>query len=713
MKIKEITIYNYRLLKNFKIDLEDKLSLVIGKNNTGKTSLLTILDKFLNKSNQKKFSYEDFNLDFRKELCEIVSGVKTLDEKDYVPIGIKMRLLIEYFEDDNLSNINRLMMDLDPENNIIVLGFDYILDFDNYTKIRKEYSDFRTKEDEKRKEDSEYIRKSIDDFISRKQCDYFKHYRKSIDYNIAKNDINELKFIDIDKEKISLKEVLNFKFVSANRDVSNKELDKTLSNQTSKIYRKAEESEEQQEAVERFKDKLSDTDKSLSTIYSTLFKDVVDTVKKFGGIKEDESIIEILSTLQHKELLDGNTTVMYNHSDSKLPESYNGLGYMNLISMLFELKIILQEFKRNKDEIPADINLLFIEEPEAHTHPQMQYVFINNIKTFLDTGVKRADGLNRELQYIVSSHSSHIVAESDFDDIKYLKRQSTNSAIANSLKSLEDEYTKNKEENNYRFLKQYLTLNRAELFFADKAIFIEGDTERILLPAMMKKIDNEFKEGTPILSQNISIVEVGAYSQIFEKFIDFIGVKSMIITDIDSYYVKDVEENGEIIKKMEKCPSTDILATTTSNSSLKFFFGTDDLKNLKAKEIKDKRLSKITIDAESGKKQWKMYEEGNVIIIYQTIENEYGARSFEDSFFHINKIFLKDNREDFPSLTRKWVDKYLSDEDECDVFKFSEKAVEKKPPLAIEILLNSKDEVYSNWDIPAYIKEGLLWLKQD
>ena len=50
MKIKNVIIKNYRLLKNFSIDLEDELSLVVGKNNTGKTSLLTVMSKFLNSS---------------------------------------------------------------------------------------------------------------------------------------------------------------------------------------------------------------------------------------------------------------------------------------------------------------------------------------------------------------------------------------------------------------------------------------------------------------------------------------------------------------------------------------------------------------------------------------------------------------------------------------------------------------------------------------
>ncbi|WP_257220263.1 ATP-binding protein [Phocaeicola dorei] len=50
MKIFKIQVENFRLLKNFSLDLEDELSLVIGKNNTGKTSILSVLDKFLNQS---------------------------------------------------------------------------------------------------------------------------------------------------------------------------------------------------------------------------------------------------------------------------------------------------------------------------------------------------------------------------------------------------------------------------------------------------------------------------------------------------------------------------------------------------------------------------------------------------------------------------------------------------------------------------------------
>jgi predicted ATP-dependent endonuclease of OLD family len=46
MKIFKIQIENFRLLRNFSVDLENELSLVIGKNNTGKTSILFVLEKF-------------------------------------------------------------------------------------------------------------------------------------------------------------------------------------------------------------------------------------------------------------------------------------------------------------------------------------------------------------------------------------------------------------------------------------------------------------------------------------------------------------------------------------------------------------------------------------------------------------------------------------------------------------------------------------------
>jgi predicted ATP-dependent endonuclease of OLD family len=405
MKVFKIQVENYRLLKNFSIDLEDELSLVIGKNNTGKTSILSVLEKFLNQSEKNKFYFDDFNIDFKKELKSLIEG-DFIAENDYKAKGIKLKLFVQYTETCNLENISRVMMDLDPDNNYVVLGFEYLLPFEKYAEIRKDYHEFKMRENMKHDENEDYKPKSLYDFLRQNHTDYFKIYRKSIEIDKNTQIVNEANFIDLDKEMISIKDIINFKYISARREVANKEIDKTLSAQTSKIYEKTETNPEQNKAVEDFKDRLSETDDQLSEIYVDLFKTIIKKVGDFGGIKPNESEIEIISNLQHRELLKGNTTVVYKHDDdNKLPEHYNGLGYMNLICMIFEIEILIQEFKREKEKKPADINLLFIEEPEAHTHPQMQYVFIKNIKKLLKEGIQRGDGEKRKLQYIVSTHS--------------------------------------------------------------------------------------------------------------------------------------------------------------------------------------------------------------------------------------------------------------------------------------------------------------------
>jgi len=679
MKITKVEVHNYRLLKDFSIDLESELSLVVGKNNCGKTSLLSIMDRFLNSSHL--FSYNDFNLSFLYELREII---KADISGSYSNQGIILKLCIDYSKEDNLANISKLMMDLDPDNNKIILQFEYILTLNELEKIKKDFAEFSKQEKNKTKD--------LTFFLKNNYQKYFQLLKKTVDPK------NEANFIDLENEKISLKDVINYKFIKANRDVSNKDSDKSLSSLSSNIYEKIEANEEHQSKIDEFKDKLHETDDSLNEVYSGIFQSVIEKVRKFGGIKPDDTKISITSTLQHKDILKANTTVLYNHGSDELPENYNGLGYMNLINMIFEIEIKVNEFKRGKGETPADINLLFIEEPEAHTHPQMQFIFIKNIKDLLKDGVDT----NHKLQYIVSTHSSHIVSESDFDDIKYLKIEN-NSVVARNLKGLEKEYETDGETQNYKFLKQYLTLHRAELFFADKAVLVEGDTERILVPAIMKKIDQDNETDTPLLSQNISIIETGSYSHIFEKFIDFIGVKSLIITDIDS-----AKEDGK------KCKMADPNAKITTNASLKFFYANDELE-----DFKDKVMDEMILKKDTSTKKWVKDKNGFLVCVYQSNEKnsndeEYHARSFEDSFLHLNRQFIIDNKDNFKSLKNK------NDFDDTlkDPYDLAENCVDKKPPFAIEILLNSKvDEVtrkdFCNWQIPDYIFQGLLWLKKD
>ncbi|RYG20223.1 MAG: hypothetical protein EOO07_05250 [Chitinophagaceae bacterium] len=166
---------------------------------------------------------------------------------------------------------------------------------------------------------------------------------------------------------------------------------------------------------------------------------------------------------------------------------------------------------------------------------------------------------------------------------------------------------------------------------------------------MMRKIDNESANNSvvPLLSQNISIVEVGAHSQTFEKFIDFVGVKTLIITDIDSCYRKVMYgddhitpkkyRNGNVKETIVRCVPDDPLATHITNNSLLFFHGKQsaDLAYFRGlTNINQKILIK------SQTLGWLLDANGTMLLVFQTSQNGYHARSFEDSFFSISLMLI-------------------------------------------------------------------------
>ncbi|CAB5496207.1 ATP-dependent nuclease [Bathymodiolus thermophilus thioautotrophic gill symbiont] len=664
MQIKKIKILNFRLLKDFSIDLEDNLSLIIGKNNTGKTSLLSLLELFFS-SKTNHFTLHDFNLEFQQEIKGMLD--EDITKENYNNLEINLKFYIEYFESDNLKNISDFILNLDPEENYLILSFSYVLEYESYSRLKGDYKKFK----------NEFKDKSAIDFLGKNHKQYFSIKKTVVEHNKEENEK------EIKDEQLS--KIISLETINAKRDVSNGERggftsNKTLSRLSYQFYSHSNKSNPT--TVSDLQSELIRTDGKLNKTYKAIFEKVVGDIRKFS-VNDSEVLIK--SNLEEMNILKDNTSVVYKQGDMELPEDYNGLGYMNLFAMVFKLHLIFDSFKKNNvnQGEQTDINLLFIEEPEAHTHPQMQYVFIKNIKNLLDKGKEELNNL----QTIISTHSSHIASQSTFNDIKYFKKMD-NQVTCKNLSNLENEGNSEvHKRKNFNFLKQYLTLYRAELFFAEKIIFIEGDTERILLPAMMKKIDDEKKDKgyIPLLSQNISVVEVGAYSHIFDKFLNFLGIKTLIITDIDS-----VDSNKK------KCVVND--GKNTSNASIKHFLHDKDWDALRKLEHTSKILSKTG-------PLWKEDKGGLLCIAYQIEQSSYHARSFEDSFISINLNFIESNKDDFKGLKKR--SKITSTS--SNFYEIADNCIDKKTLFAMDILYYSS-ESYEEWEVPDYIKEGLVWL---
>ena len=676
MKIKKINIKNYRLLKDFSLELKSELSLIVGKNNCGKTSVLSVLDKIINK--RSSLNWEDINLDHRKVIFENIKKFSDTPDSELKSIlGINLQIWIQYSELDSYQNIQGFMMDLNPKNNIIIIEFSYIIPNKKLREISSLACDF------------------IDDFskfelfMKKNMSEFFEMQVYSLGYNPSTQELTEEKSNLLEMKDVH--KIIKVRGISASREVSNKENNHSLSKTSNRFYKLNNGEDIDSNANNLLQSAILKADETLTKAYSGddsnegIFTQVFERVKKFGG-NDSEAELAIHSSLSEKDILSNNTTLYYKHEDSLLPETYNGLGYLNLYGIIFEIETVMADIKKD----PAEINLVYIEEPESHTHPQLQYIFIKNIKDLLkehDNELKTR-GATSGIQTLITTHSSHIVSDCNFDDLIYFKRDN-GTAVSKAFNSLKKEYSD--EQLGYKFVKQYLTLNSSELFFADKVICVEGDTERILIPTMMQKVDisnpiNQASNTMPLLSQNISIIETGAHSQVFRKLFDFLGIKVLIITDIDP-----ANKNGN--NRLTSCSAVE--ATSTTNASIKSFF------DISGDEV-------FSIVAQKSFSE-KITSDNRIRIAYQIPEdgNTYQPASFEDAFISVNKQFIINKKDGFIKFEAL---KNFDDSEIEDFYKFAREKVNKKSALASSLLYFEDEE--NTWKVPKYILEGLLWLRR-
>lgn len=642
MQITQIKIKNFRLLKDVEFELNNDLNVIVGKNNSGKTSILYCLDKFLNNTS---FRYEDLNIDMQNELeLLVIDEEKTEDEFNNKDLKIYLELNIKYDETDNISILSKLMTDLEDDSNTVHLCFEYYISFDNFKKLKNDYSELPN--------DIKEI-KNINWFLS-------KNYKKY--FQIAKYayDVNESNFINISEEL--LKRVINFEYINAKREVTNDEPQKNnIREQLSKLsyqFLKNNKDANLKEELEKFNKELLKMDIKLDESYKKIFESLFNDLKKYGFAKEG-SDIEIQSRLSENNIIQDNTLLLYNINGKQLPETFNGLGYLNFFALILKINNIITDMK---EKTAASINLLIIEEPEAHTHPQMQYIFINNIKNIIE---KYSVGMS--LNTILTTHSPQILSQSNYESVLCFIRSDNESRIKSFSKFFKRLCSCDKKS--FDYIKKYLTLTNSEIFFADKVITIEGTTERILLPVFIKIIDNS-GEGLNLSSQNISIIESGAYAQNLDPLLKFLNVKTLIITDIDF-----------VNKRGNKCRFDK--AISTSNSTIKYYVGND--------------FEKI-------KNQAKVYERENIGLVFQHLDGNYHARTFEDAYISKNYEYIKANLAEFKSLKCK---KHFEEQDYYDI---ANNCIKEKSSFAAEIIYNS-DLDFSNIIVPEYIKDGLLWLK--
>ncbi len=685
MKITKLTITNFRLLEDITINIEDDITLIVGKNNSGKTSLFEIVNLFFD--NKNRISFHDFSLNSYPKFEECYKIYKEellpetlqdrIDEIEKTIINsiprITLSINIEYDKlNDSLINISDFISDLDDSKTEATLLFKY--------EPKDTFNIFKSFDNRPKKDIGliEWLNENISN-----------HYSIRVfggDNLIEENIQNKIKSI------------ITFETIQASRKLDDTKTDnnRSLATGFSDYYRNI--NSDTNTDVENLKNSLAGTAKELDQKYEKVLETILDKLKSFGVDKEI-NIPEIIlrSKFDPETIIKNNIKYFYKSGGIELPENYNGLGYSNLIYLVLKVVSFIEDFKKKKANNASEILTIMIEEPEAHLHPQMQQVFVEQIRETVNN--TRIDD-QILVQIIMSTHSSHMIAEAglnvnrSFERIRYFNKFQINGETIVEVKDFNDFKHKETNQDTFRFLKQYLNLNKCDLFFADKVIMVEGITEKLLMPLFIKKVAKSLE------NEYVSIIEVGgAYTHKFKEFFKFLNTKVLIVTDIDS-----VDE-----KAGTSCHVLTPNAKTSNSTLYTWLPKKRNIKDLLALKSKNKLDISKTIR-----------------VAYQIAEDgeQFVARSLENAIINCNQAFFKSSYE---SATKN---KKVYNKSVCACFSYKklknlddliyldtgrnqseiDPTSVQKTNFTFDLMTFDERNTGLYWNVPKYIKEGLEWL---
>tara|TARA_R110002049_G_scaffold45948_1_gene133658 strand:- start:35810 stop:37999 length:2190 start_codon:yes stop_codon:yes gene_type:complete len=399
-----------------------------------------------------------------------------------------------------------------------------------------------------------------------------------------------------------------------------------------------------------------------------------------------------------------------------LPDKYNGLGFKNLIYMVVELLDLHAQWMAIENNRPP-FHLVFVEEPEAHLHAQLQQVFVNKVLDILRDEADDPETFRTQL--VLTTHSPHILYERGFKPIRYFRRENTGIEQTSQVLNLSEFYQRTANPSR-DFLVRYLKLTHCDLFFADAAVLVEGNVERLVIPQMI------MKAAPGLRSSYLSILEIGgAFGHLFRTLIEFLGITTLVITDLDSVHLvaaepgeiddEDEEENAlnatgdenmdgnNAVRRTKKTCTPETPEAVTSNQML--------IQWLPECERIDELL---TLPAEDKELLADANGLGAVRVTYPcTVELNWNGKTANRAGRTLEAAFAYENLE--------WAQQYdnrdlkLRLRDPVDVADLAlrlhnkiRKDSFKKTDFALALL--AKDP--RAWTVPQYIAEGLRWLEE-
>lgn len=719
MKITSFALKNYRRLADVTLVLDDKTTVLVGANNSGKTSCIGALHTFLkspdnlkirdiSRQNWKEIQKlgEQIELEFptsekiQKLSDALVSLLPNLDIEITADVSeaFKVRDILPDLEWRGGSLFVRITYEATDISILCREFFDTRAVVSGHTgKVRlwpKDLCDFL----EKGRNFSKFIKQ--------------KHYILSKEIESAEEAEATIKEVLQPLKSEALKKLIRVDVISEQRGLGAEDnteqqgpysekqrLNKLLREYYEHIlnpedFPEAEDLEvlgQQQELEQGFTDRLNRQ-------FQAPFEEL--KIMGYPGIGGNPTV-EIAAKISGTDALQKSSSVRYRFNKNEeefLPESYLGLGYQNLIYLTFRLLEFRDKWMRvgksassgkNAEEQIEPIHLVLLEEPEVNLHAQVQRVFVSkaydtlrNHPDLRDKDTKE-DNPEYQTQFMISTHSSHIIDDIDFKDLRYFRRNNANASITmdhTSVANMSELFVNTKAE--LLFVSKHLKLTHCDIFFADGVIFVEGQAERLLVPEFISK------NFSGLSNKYISMLEVsGAHTHKYKELVEKLGVATLILTDLDSVGVNK-----------KSCSPKKGLDQKSSNNTLKLWHP--------KKEALDELIDLPQAEHATISQGAPLY------VAYQKPTQISGegilSRTFEDALILANfdhEYFQNNSRLEVARTAHEDGSKSLSE----SLYNYVQGL--KKGDFAFNCLFHLADNEANSFNPPEYMSDGLTWLE--
>lgn len=533
MYLKYVQIKNYKNLRNVRFEFGKGANTIIGENDAGKSNAMTALRILLDSNffyNNKRLKESDFSEslgDWRGHWIIISAFFDEISAADK-----SNEVCAELIPDCEDTNFLRSF--------IRCAGFDYgvVTLFIRPNKgIRKALSEAHSQEEfntirgKIKLSDYEFY------YTSRAQTDFadpaiYASLVGDPDAGIYVNpDSVESSLTGTRLDILNVWEHISLTFIDALRDVET-ELRKPK-NPIKRIFDVIQ-GELPQQSIEGIKTKIHELNQTISAIEKVSniggkinhkLQDIVGLVYSPEITIESKLKEDIVSIAKHLSISPKN------QEDIELL----GLGHLNILYMA--MKLVEFEYNRNHEIL----NIMIIEEPEAHVHTHIQKSLFDNLSIS-----------NTYTQVIMTTHSTHLSEVSAIEKINVIKPNRNASVVMRPTNGL-DVFGSNilniKDLSLSKCLERYLDAKRSVLLFSKGVVLIEGDGEEILIPALVKNT-----LGITLDEIGVGLINVGNVA--FENVACIFSPERIqrycaILTDSDTY-VQGAKKSSEDAEKLGK-----------------------------------------------------------------------------------------------------------------------------------------------------------------